>query len=400
MLGRLFARRSHDGDTEARSAPFVVHGPGVWGIAGLGAAGGSLGALRSAAVWACMDVLASSVGELPFGAVRESGGTRLPVNPTPSLIDAPSGLVTVDVWLYQLVWSMLDDGNAFGLITATDQAARPTFIETLDPGIVTERKVVGGVAQAKVDGEIQRVYPYGDLFHVPGKMVPPGTPFGLSPRKHAQNAIDAGLSAEAFGRSFFDGGGVPTSVIYSDEELTRDQAAAVKASWKQATAGSREPAVLGAGLKHEVVEGDKAGGQFIDLQRFVTEQVCRFFRVPPSMVYASVSGQNVTYANVTQADLHFLKHSLDGYLVRIERAVSALLPRPQFARFNRNALLRADAESRWKVHQLALATRTRTINEVRALEDEQPFAGDEFNQPGIPPIAGASAPAPTTEATP
>jgi HK97 family phage portal protein len=392
MLGRLFARSAPEPET--RGAPFVVSGPGVWGIAGLGSSA-NLGALRSAAVWACMDVLASSVGELPFGAVREQGASRVPVSPTPSLLAEPSGLVTVDVWLYQLVWSMLDDGNAFGLITATDKTARPTFIETLDPAGVTERKVVGGVPQAKVDGEIQKVYPYGDLFHVPGKMVPPGTPFGLSPRKHAQTAIEAGLSAEAFGRSFFDGGGVPTSIVYSDEELTEDQARRIKASWKQATTGGREPAVLGAGLKHEIVEGDKAGGQFIDLQRFITEQVCRFFRVPPSMVYASVSGQNVTYANVTQADLHFLKHSLDGYLVRIERAITALLPRPQIARFNRNALLRADAESRWKVHQLALATRTRTVNEVRALEDELPFAGAEFDQPGIPPLAGAPAPTPT-----
>lgn len=390
MLGRLLGGRRTE--PEARSQPFVVHGPGVWGVAGLGSPA-ALGAMRSAAVWACMDVLASSVAGLPLDGVRQQGKSRVPVTPTPSLLAEPSALVSSDVWLYQLVWSMLEDGNAFGLITAVDNTARPTFIETLHPDCVTERKVVGGVPQAKVNGTSERIYPYGDLFHVPGAMVPPGTPFGMSPMVHAQRVIEAGLSAEDFGRRFFDENGNPSSIIYSDEELTKDQATAIKESWKQATRG-RGAAVLGAGLKHEIVEADKAGGQFIDLQRYVTEQVCRFFRVPPSMVYASQSGQNVTYANVTQADLHFLKHSLDAYLVRIERALTDLLPRPQFARFNRNALLRADAESRWKVHQMALATRTRTVNEVRALEDELPFEGAEFDQPGVPPIAGAPAPAP------
>ena len=102
------------------------------------------------------------------------------------------------------------------------------------------------------------------------------------------------------------------------------------------------------------------------------------------MIYSATSGQNVTYANVTQADLAYLKHSLEGHLIRLERALTSLLPRPQFARFNRNAFLRSDPQTRSEVVDRRLRNETMTVNEARALEDEQPFPDAEFDQPGIP----------------
>ena len=392
MLGRLFGRPA-----EERTAPFVVHAAnGWWGWT----QGSTVDALRNDAVWACVDVLSSSVSTLPLDVVRAQNGTRLPVTPTPSLVLQPSAQSTTDVWLYQLMWSMLNDGNAFGLVTATDSRAYPTFIELVHPLCVTERKVVDGVKQVKVDGVVHRAFPFGDLWHVPGKMVVPGSPFGLSPVEYAATAINAGLSAEDFGFRFFDDGGHPSAIIYADRDLTSDQAAMVKQKFKESTRGNREPAVFGSGLKYEAITVNPQESQFLDLQRYTVEKVARFFGVPPSMVYGAVSGQAVTYSNATQADLHYLKHNLDGYLVRIETALTALLPRPQQVRFNRSALLRTDAQGRHTVYGQRLQQKTMTVNEVRALEDEPPFPAAEFNEPGTPggagPPAATSTPTPTT----
>lgn len=376
MLGRLFSR-----PTEERSAPFVVQASnGWWGWT----QGSGAEALFNDAVWAGTDVLCGEVSKLPVDVVRSQGVRRAPVSPTPSLIAEPSGVVTQDVWVYQLVWSMVHDGNGFGLVTQTDSRGFPTMVELVDHSIVTERDVVDGVKQAKVDSKVHRAFPFGDLVHVPGKMVRSGSPFGLSPVEHAAGAIATGLSAGDFGLRFFTDDGHPMKVVYSDKELTQPQAEQVKAALMGATRGNREPVVMGSGLKLAESPESKTEPLFIDLQRFTTEQVCRFLGVPPSMVYAAVSGQNVTYANVSQADLHFLKHSLEGYLVRIEQALTRLLPRPQFVRFNRNALLRSDAEGRNSVYDTRLRNRTLSVNEVRALEDEEPFADPAFDEPGIP----------------
>lgn len=339
--------------------------------------------LGHAASSACIDVLATSVSTLPVDAVRMSGDIRRPVTPTPQLAVQPSALVEIDSWLYQLVDSMLTDGNAFGLVVAVDQAQRPTQIELVDPDCVQEREVVKGVPQARVDNTLHKVYPYGDLWHVPGKFVRAGSPFADSPIERAAATIGTAIAAREFGSKFFADGGYPSGIIYSDRELDATQAEGIKQRFVEAMRGSRRPAVLGAGLKYEGVTVTPEETQFLELLRFCIEEACRFWRVPPSMVYAAVSGQNVTYANVTQADLHYLKHSLEGLLVRIENAMSRLLARPQRVRFNRNAFLRSDAAGRNEIYDARLKNRSMSVNEVRALEDEPPFS-EEFDEPGIP----------------
>jgi hypothetical protein len=65
---------------------------------------------------------------------------------------------------------------------------------------------------------------------------------------------------------------------------------------------------------------------------------------------------------------------LQGYLTRIERAWSRLLPDRIVVKFNLNALLRSDVETRNKVYDMRLKNGSMTVNEVRALEDEAPLA--------------------------
>lgn len=366
--------------------------PGFVSVAAYGSGSVEEG-LRNAATWACIDVLADAVSRTPLDAMRGLAGARRPVSPIPSLLTNPSGLVARDVWRYQLAWSMLTDGNSFGRVTSFTTARYPTSIEMLDPVAVTERKVVDGVAQVLYDNQTHFLYPTGDIWHVPGRMVPAGTPFGLSPIKYAAQATGTSLSAEEFSRRFFEDGGHPSALIYSNRDLTPDNAQQIKTSFRRATEGSREPVVFGADLKYEPIQVNPQDSQFIDLMRWEVEQACRFWRVPPAMVYAATSGQNITYANVTTSDLHYLKHSLDGYLVRLEESMTDLLPRPQYVRANRDAILRSDIKSRNEVHALRLQNKLATVNEIRALEDEPPFTGAEWDKPGIP---GEPAPPPGT----
>jgi len=352
-------------------------------------------ALTHAASSACVDVLATSVSTLPIDAVRTQGRSRIPVSPAPSLIAAPSAIVAPDVWMYQLVDSMCTDGNGFGLVTGVDSMARPTGIELLNPGIVADRRVIDGVPTALVDGTRHRLFPHGELWHVPGKYARAGSPFAESPVVRAAATIGAALVAREFGSRFFADGGHPGGIIKSSRELTKDEADAIKKAFVNATRGNREPAVIGAGLEYSPIMIDPNDSQFLGLMQFCIEEACRFWRVPPSMVYASTSGQNVTYANASQADLHYLKHSLEGLLVRIERALSALLTRPQFARFNRNAFLRADPQTRFDIYDKRLRNKTLSVNDVHALEDEPGVDDPDFDEPGIPGAPAGAPGAPT-----
>lgn len=401
MLGGIFRRDESDG--EERSNINLSAYAHLWtdnyGL-NLPASVTSTTALTHAASSACIDTLATSVSALPLDAVRTSAGVRRPIEPAPSLIREPSGLVTQDVWMYQLMHSLLTDGNGFGEITTYGSGSLPTTIELLDPESVIMRRVVDGVPTVTIDGKNRQLYPYGDVWHVPGRFVKPGTPYADSPITRARGTIGAALAARDFGSRFFTEGAHPTALITSDQALTEEQAKGIKAAVRRALSpNSREPLVMGSGLSWQQVQVSPDDSQFIELMRFATEEACRFWRVPPAMVYAATSGQSVTYANVTQADLAYLKHSLEGHLVRVEQALTALLPRPQVARFNRNAFLRSDPIVRSEVADRRLRNKSLTVNEYRALEDEQPFTDDDFDEPGIPgdSNSGGAVPAPTQD---
>ena len=402
MLGGIFRRDEPDGEARNGTVNLAQYAH-LWAndLAYSPVTVSTSTALTNAACSACIDQLAASVSALPVGAHRKVGEERHPVTPTPAIVRRPSGLVATDAWLYQLMFSRLTDGNAFGEIVTYGSGSLPTSIELLDPETVIDRRIEDGVPTVLIGGERRALYPYGDVWHMPGPFLKPGTPFADSPVQRARATIGAAIAARDFGSRFFGEGGHPTALVTSDQMLTQEQAAGIKGVVQRALRpGSREPLVMGSGLSWQQIQVSPDDSQFIDLMQFTIQEACRFWRVPPSMIYAAVSGQSVTYANVSQADLAYLKHSLESHLVRIETAWTELLPRPQFVRFNRNAFLRSDPVTRSEVHDRRLRNKTLTVNEVRADEDELPFDDPTFDEPGIPGVdepAGSADPAPTQD---
>lgn len=393
MFGGLL-RRGDNGDEERNGTINLSQYANLWADAGAYSpvSVSTATALTNAASSACIDVLAKSVAMTPIDVIRGTGVDRVPVLPTPRLVASPSPTVEPDVWFDQLMVSRLTDGNAFGEIL-TYNGSLPTSIELIDPDAVTNRRMVNGVPTVTIAGETRQLFPFGDVWHMPGPFVKAGSPFGESPVQRARATIGAAVAARDFGSRFFGDGGHPSGILSSDTQVTAEQAEGAKKAFMRATKGNREPAALGSSWKWTPITVDPDDSQFIELMQFCTEEACRFWRVPPSMVYAATSGQSVTYANATQADLAYLKHSLEGHFVRTEKALTRLLPRPQFARFNRNAFLRSDPVTRSEVVDRRLKNLTMTVNEARALEDEQPF-GPEYDMPGLP---AASPPDPTPQ---
>jgi HK97 family phage portal protein len=346
-------------------------------------------ALRDAAVAACVRVLKTSITMLPVDEVIVQGKTRRPVAAS-QIVRRPSGRLSQRQWLAQIADSLVTGGNAYGLVVAADSAGRPTQIETIAPKDVHWSTI--GELTPYVDNKPMRVWPTGDLVHIPATaFLRAGYPVADSPVELARESIGTSLAAERFGAQFFGDGAHPSSIVRSDQELTAEAAKAIKNAVVGAMVG-REPAVLGSGLEYEQIQVDPKDSQFIDLMRFEVEQACRFFGVPPSMAYAAVSGQSITYANVSESDLMFLKYSLSSWLLDIEDAWSAFLTAPRVVKFNTAALLRMDATGRHSLYKTRLESKTTTVNEIRALEDEEPFVGDEFDEPGIP--GGSSLPPP------
>jgi HK97 family phage portal protein len=341
-------------------------------------------ALRDAAVSACVRVLKTSAFMLPVDEVITQGTRRRPVQPSP-IVASPSARVSRRAWIGQVVHSLVSDGNVYlDLVVPDPTAMRVVNAETVNPSKVrwSERD---GVEVCFVNNKERALWPLGNLLHMPASaFLRPGCTIADSPVELARQSIGISLAAEEFGARFFGDGAHPSAIVFSDEDLDDGQAEKVKGSVLNAQRGTREVAVFGSGLRYQQIQIDPKDSQFIDLMRFEVEQACRFFGVPPAMVYAAMSGEAITYQNVSEADMQYLKYSLTPWLVDVEDMWSSLIARPRVVKFNADALLRMDPRRRHELYALRLNSKTISVNEIHDLEDEERVADPEFDKPGVP----------------
>ena len=336
-------------------------------------------AMRLSAVGACIRLLAGLGSTLPLDQQRRRDGLTVDV-PRSVLFDRPQPGVTLSTWLYQVWSSLLTAGNAYGLVTSVGANGYLTTVELLDPSVVQWRADERDGWVVTVDRQDMRRYPEGPLWHVP-IFTMPGAPYGLSPVQHAKQTIAGGLSAERFGTDFFTGGGTPNAILYSDTELTQEQAQGIKSAFVGSTAGNREPAVMGAGLRYERISVAPDEAQFLDQQRFTVEQIARIYGVAPEMIGGATSGSSVTYANREQRAADFLTFGLMPYLIALEDGLSPLVPGPNRVKFNLDGVLRSDLKTRYEAHAVAITSGFLTVDEVRQIEDRPPLP--ETTPPGM-----------------
>jgi HK97 family phage portal protein len=353
-------------------------------------------ALRHAASWACQRVLIATIAGMPVDVVRTVGKSRQPVDNPPRIVTNPSGKVSQRAWVAQNIRSLTSSGNIYGDVVAWDAAFIPTQIETVDPKNVSWR-TEDGIEVPFVNGKQRNIYPNGDFWHVPSsQFLQPGTRVAMSPTEYAATAIGTSLAAENHGAQYFRDGAHPTQVAKVSKVIDPTEAQTIKDRINEIRQGNRETLVLGADIDLQKVQSDPKDSQFLDLLRFEIEQACRFWGVPPPMVYAAVSGEKITYANVNQEDLSFLKRSAQIWLVDLEDCWSVFIPRGQNVKLNVDSYLRMDAEARAAFYTAMLAADVFSVNYVRSLEDLEPWPDPIYDKPGLPagvsdPLAPASA---------
>jgi len=365
-------------------------------------------ALTNAAVWGCVDLLADLVSTLPVDEYKRGGSQELVAVPKSVLLDDPAGDgYGFEVWCRGLMVSLLLRGNYYGWVTALGPDGWPSQIESLHPDEVQPRRYhTSGPVGWYRDGKQVERWPAGPLWHVPAFTFP-GNPVGMSPIRYAAETIGVGIAAHKFGAQWFGDGTHPTALLESDQQINQDQAEILKQRVRDAK-NSRDTLVLGLGTHMKPVQVSPEESQFLQTIKANADDVARFFfRRPPG------EGGNVTYANVEARSLDLLTYTLNGWMVRVEKALTRIRPRPRFVKFNADALIRVDIKTRYDVYQIAIRNRLKSPDECRALENEPPIpdgSGDNFygpmapgkEEPQNPATSGTAAPAasPATPPTP
>lgn len=351
-------------------------------------------ALGLVPVFACVRLLASQVASLPLHTYRRAGDSRVRI-PTGSLFTAPQARGTLYDWLHRLVTSLALRGNAYGLITARDPATQyPTMIEWLHPDDVwvDDSAPSGrGSYAMPVYYWLGREVPTEDIVHIVW-FPQPGKVCGLSPISACAATITTGISAQGYTADWFLNGAVPPGKFRNTAKTVNQTEADIISTRLNSAIRRRRPLVYGNDWEYDPIAVASHEAKFVETLKLNATQVAAIFGVPPEMV-GGETGSSLTYSTVEQNALNFVKFTLRPWLELLEEAFSQLIPRPQYMRFNVDALLRTDLKARFDAYHLALSDGWMNKDEVRGLEELKPLPNGEGQQYGPPAAPPAPEPA-------
>ncbi|WP_408585929.1 phage portal protein [Novosphingobium sp.] len=340
-------------------------------------------AMQLSAFWACVRLIASTIGSLPL-PVYQNGrdGLRSEARDTDLyrvLHDSPNADQTpVDYWEFVAI-SMMLRGDHFA--RKVIDGGRLIALEPINPAIVSVRRLRnGGVGYRWTDNGESYDLGEADVFHIRGFG---GGPLrGLSTMSYARESLGLAIAADKAAGAIFGNGVNPSGILATDMPLTaaqQQEAEDLLLGKYQGAIRNGLPMVLGHGLKWNSISMNADDAQLLQSRGWSVEEICRWFGVPPFMI-----GHNEKTTSwgtgIEQMLLGFQKFTLNPYLRRIEQAIRKQLIAPAdraaglTAEFNLEGLLRADSAGRSAFYKAALADKWMVVNEVRRKENLPPVA--------------------------
>ncbi len=339
-------------------------------------------AMQSAAVYACIKVLAESVGMLPLKIyTKGANGSRAPAENHPLyelLHEQPNEYQTAVEFLEMMVLHLNLRGNAYAYINRT-RSGRVVELIPLHPDYVTVLMDNTNTVVYRVGTEngAQRIIDRSELLHVKGLTL--NGWLGISPIAYARESIGLALATEKFGGQLFRNGAKMGGVLEHPGKLSDVAYRRVKESFDQATSGenSHKTALLEEGIKWTNVSMQADDAQFLETRKYQRGEIASVFRVPPHLI---MDLERATFSNIEQMSIEFVQYSLMPWLTRIEKAIrrdvfNADDKLNSTIKFDVSALLRGDSTARSAYYTAGINAGWMTRNEARAMEFLNPIDG-------------------------
>lgn len=287
------------------------------------------------------------------------------------LIRQPDSDMPRSAFVELTIVSLACTGNAYWHLTR-DKSNRVTNARVLDPSTVQPKiSPLGRAAGFTWNGKDWKP---DEIKHLKLLRVP-GQALGMGPIQAAQSELRGAIDLNEYAGNFFSDGSQPTGVLKTDLMMNAEQTKQYKDAFKASQAGKRDVVVLGQGLDYKPIFLSPSDAQFLENKQYTTTEIARMFGTPSSLMLANVQGTSQTYQNVEQDWLGFVRFSNMQYLIEIEDALTDLLPRGRFAKFNVEALLRSDTTTRYSAYKSGIEAGWLLRSEVRKTEKMEPVAG-------------------------
>jgi HK97 family phage portal protein len=327
-------------------------------------------------------LLADAAGSLPLIAYRRrADGSRERFDGRlADILDRPFPAATQANLVSTIVCTLNTHGNCFlGKLRPGGDRSRPVDrLWPLSPDRVVVEMRAGRLRYVYTDHQGRQTdHGPDEVLHIKAMATSADGLLGLSPLQ-CRAALGLNSAIVDYSERFFQADARPSGILHAPEGqgAALDDLVAKWESRHMGTGNAHRLAAISGDISFTPVSLPADTMQLIEQRKLSSLEVCRIFRVTPHLVGVD-SGESMTYTNVEQAALEFVKFSLQPWLTVIEQAVSGdpdLSPRNIFVEFLVDNLLRADAKTRAEVYTAALDPETgwMTREEVRRLENLEP----------------------------
>ena len=363
-------------------------------------------AMKTSAVYACVTLIAKTIGSLPLKVYRRKpNGDAVEVPDTLPyylLHDEPNPAMTSCVWREFLIANILLGGNGYAAI-GRNQANQIIDLFPIPHGLVKPHRV-NGRTQYVVDigdGKTETI-DQSDMLHIPG-MGYDGVKGMSIITWAARQAVGLSLATEQHGSKLFSNGARLGVVLKHPKTLSQDAQKRLKIQFDQQQGGlsnAFKSMVLEEGLDVTNISMTSEDAQFLETRRFQVEDVARFFGVPPHMI-GHTDKQTSWGTGVEQNTLGYLIFTIIPWLTRFEQEFNRkLFPRsPFYAQFKHQGLMRGDSTARSAYYASGHQNGWLTTNEIRKAEDLTPVPGGDTlfvqtNLAPMPQVVAGTLPAP------
>lgn len=375
-IANYFRRENNSGKNSGTlrtgAAPLLVYGEHA--------------AMSVATVFRCVKLLSESVANLPLqylkrkeGIFAEAHNDRLDylLNVQPDY-----AINAFDFWR-QVVQELLLEGNAYIVPVYNPVSMEPDRLALCGRGTVMHDTANDCYEVRDLDNGISGHYEENEIIHIKGLTLR-NHKRGVSVLTHARLAMSIAVAGDQETQSRFANGGNVRGIVSNDRstpgfgEYQDDQLAKTAENLDDRFRGGERIVSLPGQVGFQQISLSSTDMQFLESRKFTVIEICRFFSVPPTLVYADTSNN---YKTVEQADVDFLSHTLNPLLRNIETELcrklipAAMCGKYKF-KFDRRELFACDLNGMMNYGTKLLQIGA-TVNEVRRMNNLAPVEGGD-----------------------
>jgi len=346
-------------------------------------------------VYAAVTTLSADVRANPWALWRRSGKgpddwEMLDDSKVPPILLRPNATQSWGDFI-ELTQIHLDmTGEAYWhIITAGQGGGKPIGMQILYPHWIQEpifndagTQLLGWRVQ--VPGRSPVTIPAVDVVFL--KYPHPMEPFcGASPVEAFALSYSLDLHARAYGAALMENKATPEGILTVEQELTVEQADAIRARWRERYTKPGEIAVLGKGAKYIPVGINMKDLEFLNLAKMTQDQILAIYKVPASKLGLVT---DVNRANADANDNTYKENAVLPRLLRLQEAVNLfVLPRLLADRtiyFEFDSPVDEDESFNLEKSSKLFQSGSITMDEYRAAQDMDPLEGDQGNVYFVP----------------